>query len=279
MRIIVCVAVSLTGFVHGALACDAQIASVTPSVPLTFDPFDGVTRGPTVDVELVNLSGDPCRLSVVEVEGEGHELQGRRGSLPYVLNSARTGPVTLDGGQGKRVTASMRVDVARTAMAASGDYRDSVKLRVIDLDSKKQIGQDRQTGIDVTVPKRAQLNIAGADSASSAFGVSRIDFGQMQTGAERSVFVQVRATDDVEIRFTSQNSGVLKHVRLQDAAPSVPYGVTFDGVQVNLASPFTLEREVERGGSSYLMSVKLGEVGNPPAGEYQDLITIDVTAQ
>lgn len=45
------------------------------------------------------------------------------------------------------------------------------------------------------------------------------------------------------------------------------------------ASSFTLERDVERAGSSYLMSVRLGEVGRPPAGEYQDVITIDVTAE
>ncbi len=276
MRIILCAAFALAT-AHTALACNAQIAGVTSTLPLTFDPFDGITRGSTVDVQLINLGSDPCKLALVEADGQGHELRGRRGTLAYTLIAAATGPVTLEGGQGKRATLSMRVEIARAATASSGDYRDTLNLRVIDLDSKKQIGQDRQTAIDLNVPKRAQLNIAGADSAGAGFGVSRIDFGQMQSGAERSVFVQVRATDDVEIRLTSRNAGVLKHVRLHDAAPAIPYGVTFDGVQVNLASSFTLEREVERAGSSYLMSVRLGEVGRPPAGEYQDLITIDVT--
>lgn len=108
-----------------------------------------------------------------------------------------------------------------------------------------------------------------------------VKFGDMTPGATRDAVVQVRATRPVAITLSSRNLGVLKHTELKGTA-GVPYSLTVDGVPVNLAgssAPIQRTPELSLDGTSYPMTVTIGDTTGRAAGNYKDRITISVMPQ
>lgn len=278
--------------------CNATLTQTSAAPSITYDPFDGTPGDTTLNVEIVNASDEPCTvaLAVGQVSGGAERLfTNVAAKLRYLVKqqgaelandlSSPSGLAVVDGGVGKRQTLSFSIEVPAGQIAPAGTYTDVVQLRAFDLTGgrRSQLGPDRAIQATVVVQPRAQVNIAGASGAfAGRFGVGRIDFGQMEDGAERNAFVQVRATSPVTITLSSQNRGRLLQKVLRDQVLGVPYTLRLDGTPIDLvsgSSSLTRTPPIALEGASYPLSIRLGDVTGRRAGEFQDLITIDVTPQ
>lgn len=272
-------------------ACDAVLARVSPQA-ISYDPFEGARETAAIEVEFVNAGDDPCTLALAvgHASGGQRHFTNRDGRLAYAVKfaggelpndlAAPSGVVTIEGGNGKRKKLNLALEVAEGQIAPAGRYRDEITVRAYDLGARAFLSKERNVQLAAEVRSRAQVNIAGASGAfDKSFALPKIDFGEIAPGAERTAFVQVRATSAVTIDVESKNHGVLRHTQFGDTVKGVPYTVRFDGKQLNLKGggaslerhpPITLE------GASYPMVVRLGDTPPPMAGEYQDTITISV---
>lgn len=279
-----------------AATCNAQIAQVGQTAAVAYDPFDGGARAANLDIEFVNGGDEPCTLSIAAAEqmpGGRRLLRGGHAELHYLVTSNGAelandigvpgGAIVLPGGAGKRQVVSLKLEIPPGQVVPSGTYASTLNVRAYDVGNggRSALGDERSVRALAVVQPRAQVNLAGgAGSFGSGFGLSRIDFGAPQSGAERNAFVQVRATGGVTIQVSSKNKGWLRHTTLSESVRGIPYALRLDGTDVPLdAGVFSMERSppVSIAGASYQLNVRLGEVKLPAAGDYQDIVTIDVS--
>jgi hypothetical protein len=274
--------------------CNAQIGTISPIAAVAYDPFDGVARSVTFQVQAVNNGPDACMLALaVESQPSGSQRNFKMGAkkLRYVVETPGggdydndidepRGAYSLAGGAGKTKTIDVVVKVPAGLIGPAGTYTDTLKFRLYRAGGGA-LGTDRTANASAVVEERAQVNIAGASGHSHPFGVDRIDFHTLTAGEIKNAIVQVRATSAVAIVVQSQNQGRMKHEVL-GGDPGVPYTMRLDGTNVNLAAasdtvlrapPVSLE------GASYPMLLQVGDVAGRPAGEYQDLLTVTVSPQ
>ena len=279
-----------------APSCEAAVLPAGPTPLVQYDPFEGVTKSDNLVLRFSNGSDTPCTIGVaVESERAGNvrNLSNGGENLQYRIETqdglevpndrnAIFGAVTLPGGRGREVALLLRLKVAAGTLAHAGRYEDRLVIRAYDANNSRQIGTDITRIAQAEVQSRAQVNLAGASGSfqSSPFGLQRLDFGTLETGATRVAFVQVRATGPVGITVSSQYRGRLQHTALQSAA-ALSYTAQLDGQELPLQSesatitrnpPLTLE------GLSYPLSLRVtGDVSALPAGEYRDVLTVNVT--
>jgi hypothetical protein len=176
----------------------------------------------------------------------------------------------------------LRVEVPASQFSPAGDYSEQLTLRLFDMSgAPAMLGADVTAEVRAAIEARAEVNIAGATSAAgSQFAYDRLDFGALSTGETRSASLQIRSTAPVTIRVSSQNNGVLRQAGLGEGAPGLAYRFQLDGEALALQTgQDTLSRApaLQPNGSSYPIVVSItGNTANLAAGEYQDLLTIDV---
>jgi hypothetical protein len=278
------------------VACNASISHIAQGTPVAYDPFEGLARSATLDIEFVNAGDSPCTLGVAvarqETGGE-RRLKSSHSEVPYRVTgpggvelandlSAPWGSVVLAGGAGQRQTFSLKVEVPAGFIVPAGTYADMLSIRAFDLDNASRVamGSDRSVRALAIVASRAQINLAGgAGSQGTSFGLDRMDFGVLQSGAERQAFVQIRSTSAVTIQISSKNRGMLRHLALRDRVPGIAYTLRLDGTEASLdTGSFSMERNppVSISGASYMLNVRIGDVTHAYAGDYQDVVTISV---
>jgi len=274
--------------------CSASIGAIAPVPTVAYDPFDGVARSETFAVQFVNNGSADCWLSLAiasQTPGSLRTFAHGGDKLRYLVESTGgssysnsitqpRGSFYLQGGVGKTKTIDVRVKVPAGLIAPAGTYNDVLTLRLFRNSGGGAIamGSDRTAPAAAEVEARAQVNIAGASSSYSTFGVDNIDFNTLTNGETRSAIVQVRATSPVKITVDSQNDGKLKH-QILSGDPGVLYSMKLDGTWLNLAGLAVLMRTppVSLDGASYPMLLQVGDVGGRPAGDYKDLLTISVS--
>ena len=274
--------------------CNAQIGTIAPVPTVAYDPFDGVAKSVTFQVQAVNNGADACTLSLaIASQATGSQRNFKMGAqkLRYLVETPGgddyenaidepRGSITLAGGVGKTKMIDVVVKVPAGLIGPAGTYTDILKFRLYRAGGNA-LGPDRTANAAAIVEERAQVNIAGASGYSYPFGVDRIDFQTLTTGETKNAIVQVRATSAVAIVVQSQNHGRMKH-KVLNADPGVPYTMRLDGTTVNLtAASYAVLRSppVSLEGVSYPMLLQVGDVSARPAGNYQDLLTITVSPQ
>jgi len=230
-------------------------------------------------------------LTIRTIDAVGLELIGETMQLPMSLSAGTepsimpidqgvAGLVTLDPTQSLAASIDLDVLVAESVFADAGQYSLNMEVALLDVETNELIGVAQPLTIDVFVLPKLQTNIAGTKGRyedGSNFAV--IDFGELQTGEQQQVFIQVRGNTLASIEIRSENEG--KMVNTENAKFSVDYRVDVDGELSTLESPLTLSRSVAKSlqGSAFPMTVKIGNVSNSFAGTYQDIISVDVTPQ
>jgi hypothetical protein len=144
----------------------------------------------------------------------------------------------------------------------------------------RQHGEDQILSIVVDIPARAQINLAG--SSSPIFGGmsgTGLDFGELEKGAERDAYIQVRATSAVMLTLSSEFGSAMRHKIERTSVPAVPYALTVDGQSVDLSSG---SKRIDRaptqglGADNYRMVARILDVAGRIGGEYEDVITVTV---
>ena len=279
-----------------AAACNATVVGGSPEPVVVYDPFAGIARSEDLSIRFVNLGETACTLAIsVTSERPGNEREMSRGgaSLPYRIETldgrelpndanAVVGSVLLPGGRGQQAAFVVRIKVPAGVIAPAGDYEDELTIRAFSVEGgRARLGREIEREVRTRIVSRAQVNIAGSSGSfqGSPFALEQIDFGTLQTGAIRNAFVQVRATAPVSITVSSRNAGALEHATL-GASARVPYAASLDGRELTLAAgPTTIARRpsMTLDGESYPLTLRItGAVDQLPAGDYRDILTVNV---
>ena len=279
-----------------AAACTAVLTKASPDPVIAFDPFAGEAGTFELVLAIDRPEGEDCALGLAiaeDVAGGERELRGAaEGALRYVVESADGAefpnsldqPLPIAATPGATTSLAVRFRVPAGQMAAAGDFTDQIRLRLVDLDAgQAQVGEELGTVVRATVPSRAQVNLAGSAGHfdPGPFAFAGLDFGEMTTGDERSAFVQIRATRPVTVTLVSQNGGALRRIGSGDPGEAVSYALSLNGSALDLsqgAQSVPATPPVSLDGQSYPLSVRLtGDTSRMPAGQYRDVVTIEVT--
>ncbi len=126
---------------------------------------------------------------------------------------------------------------------------------------------------------QAHVSIAGTSARfGSAPSVKVVDFGTLEEGVTRTVYVQVRANQRVNIEIESENGGQLRHVERPESR-AIPFSTTLDGQAFDLSNgPANLTRESGTGlsGSNHALNMTIGSVQRTFSGRYRDRIHVYV---
>ncbi len=278
----------------GGSSCNAKIGTISAVPTVVYDPFDGVSASVVFTVEAVNLSSEPCSLSLaIASAGSSSTRYFKMGgeNLRYVVENTDgddyendidepRGYHALAGGVNKTKIITVKVKVPSGLIAPAGNYSNMLSLKLYRAGGGG-LGTVRTANANAIVEKRAQVNIAGASGSFGAWSVDELDFNTLTNGETRSAKVQVRATTGVTITVASQNLSKLKHkILLSD--PGVLYGLKLNNVLLSLtggSAVLNVPPPVSLDGASYPMLVTIGDVSGRPSGAYKDLLTITVTPQ
>lgn len=276
---------------NAAAECAGASLTSFGTLPVVqYDPFDSGNTSGAVDVQ-IDLPEDrqDCKLGL-SIAGltPGSSRRAMMGNAEIIYRLFLDGREIVDNPDAvvqleqrhlDSGRVEIRIEVPGGQVGLAGLYADAVTFRLLDLEAgEARLGPERQASVNVAMESRAQVNLAGSDIGTGSFGLARLDFGALRQGDRRSARVQVRSTAPVTINIRSQNGGAME--RVAGGGDKIAYLLTFDGANLALASgPATLTKHASPGlaGSSYALDVTIS--GNPdtlPAGDYRDLVTVDV---
>lgn len=279
-----------------ALACNASLSKASSDPAISFDPFDGRTASVDLGVTIDRNGAGTCQLALA-IAADGAQGGNRvlAGSGPATLHytvvtpdgveypNSLDQPLPISANPNGTTTVTVRFQVPAGQMASAGTFSDQIRVRLLDLQVGKAQKGEVATLVSATVPSRAQVNLAGGAGPfnAGAFAFAGLDFGELAMGAVRRAFVQIRATRPVTISLLSQNAGAMRRTGSSNAAEAIAYTLALDGTTIQLANgrqSMSATPPVSLDGQSLALAVQL--TGNPdllPAGQYRDVVTIEVT--
>jgi hypothetical protein len=167
--------------------------------------------------------------------------------------------------------------------APAGEYSAPLQLQLFN--NGASVGSPYTYNLPLSVKAKAQVNIAGSSGSFGGAGtVDKVDFGELETGENRTVYVQLLSNADVDVSFSSLNGLKLQHVDPARQQTPISYTAVFNGSSLPLTSPgasYKVRRSADTSlsGSSLPLTLTVGTVQDNIAGTYQDIITIDVDTQ
>ncbi len=282
-----CAFVVLAATAGIASACELAPGGSLADVVVNYDPFAVNTAHGVLDVELENVGDVECdvRLTFTTLGGQPIGLVTIGGIELTLKPRDASGSLRAESGPGSfvfklaahsRGRAEFDAIILKDAVTEAGEQSVVLALNVRSLEGVSLVGQ-RPFNLKLSTARRAQMNIAGAAGAFGSGGtVAEIDFGVLETGKSRRIFLQVRANSKTELTVSSLNHGFLKHVGQGDTA-LISYSVLLDGRALDLSAVAvaTLDLPLTIEGRSSSLDFVLGEVSGPP-GRYEDILTVDV---
>lgn len=277
-----------------AQQCDARLLPVASTLRLDYDPFALARTTGRWSFDVESRSDQLCEVDLALVDDQhlGHAdiaidpsgvvigIQAGPGdATPVPTASAGVWRVRLP--PGRRTRLSLDATVTTHGVAPAGESATDLSLELRAPGSVVATGTALPVRIVLATVPRAQMNIVGA---AGTFGegasVTRVDFGVLETGAQRRVFLQVRANGRARLSIASANGGYLMRTDHAANEAGVPYQAAFDGRAVDLARGWAEEFEppASLAGASLPLDLTLGTVGPRPAGRYSDLLTIELSA-
>lgn len=270
-------------------ACMVEVMDPPATLVVRYDVFSGGPAIESVPLRLRNLSARDC---VVQFEQQGGRETGFRLAesgirtelfvlAPAAGVSGRLGvsplAIRLPAGTDQRIELGVRLEPG--AFPRPGNYSEELLFRLRDRATGRILDDELRTRLVVEVVPRAQVNVAGSRGRYGTVpSLDLIDFGRLETGLEREVYVQIRANNAYDISVRSENQWQLRLTE-RPSLPGIPYTVTLDG-HTTRSGPLRLQRPRPRSpaGEVLPMRVRIGEVEGRFAGKYRDVVHVSVTA-
>ena len=261
------------------------IAGVSLTAGASLDLFES---GPLPVTFKVAVAADPkpCTLGLA-IGGQSFSLNGT--SLPFTIKAIGGSP-SFDNNTGAPSTITVPSDgqvelqalLNGPVFAPAGTYTAPLQFQLFN--NGTPVGNVYTYNLAISVQAKAQINIAGSSGSFGSGGtVDKVDFGELETGESRTVYVQLLSNADVNVSFSSQNGLKLLHTVAPDRTP-IAYTATFNGSGLPLTSPGAIYKvskaaDTSMMGSSLPLTLTVGAVKDNIAGTYKDIITIDVDTQ
>ena len=262
-------------------------ADPVASTAQAYDPFSATPTQIVFEVAVKGTGDAGCPADIVLKPVNGTtRLVGPGGIMNYsfisptgLTSGSTIGPVGIVVPLNDRATTSFIAEIPAGSVVSPGDYSADITVSI--LVNGVPAVQDRVVTLKAIVRARAQMSISGTSApgrGSIGMAPPAVSFGTLETGEDRTVFVNVWANSSVRVRLSSLNGGVLKHDELA-SLPSVPYTVEFDhSAPQTLASAIAIARPppMSMAGASYPLVLTIGNVAGRFAGHYTDEITVSV---
>ena len=269
--------------------CAAAIQSIGAVPVVQYEPFSNQAATATLTVDLLlaeDATDCSLGLAVFGLEiGAGRTAKLNGAELIYrlfndgkELSNDSSSPVSFMTKGGDRVRVSLRIEVPAGQLALAGTYVDPISVRLVDTGAgNAPLGADVSAVITVAMNSRAQINLAGGSVSPAGFGFARLAFGTLKQNQFRTAQLQLRSTAPVTLTIASENGSKLQRLGGKEM---LAYDLLLGGTRLMISGgPATLVRDASpsRMGANYSLEVSIS--GNPellPAGEYRDLLTINV---
>ncbi len=285
------VLVILTAALSSGVALPAQadvctnpiLSGVSPTGGALLDLFESGSLPLRFDVN-INADNTPCTVGLA-ISGRSFQQGGN--AVPFILKGISGSPsFTDDVGAPSMVTVPSNGPVDLQAIlngpvfAPAGEYSAPLQLQLFS--NGTAVGSPYTYNLPLSVKARAQVNIAGSSGSFGSGGtMDKVDFGQLETGESKTVYVQLLSNADVDVSFSSLNGLKLQHSDPSRQQTPIAYAAVFNGSSLPLTSPGAIYKvrrsaDTSLSGSSLPLTLTVGTVQDNLAGTYQDIITITV---
>ena len=256
---------------------------------IDYDPFIGFSGLQDVNIEAL-YSGEEtlqARLLITPDTSNNFQLIGSGDPLLFEIKSKDGNlnfdqfqmPVSLTSSTGMQPI-NLTFAIPTGQYADAGEMDADLKIKLVDAITSESISDEIIIKLVGRVPMRAQTNFAGTSSGfDNGSTYAKIDFGEIRGVDSRTINFQIRGNSDVDIEMSSENNGKMVNTESPDASP-IYYTVNADGNESDLSVPLEFSRRPAKSltGSSYPLTVTLDKMDTAVfAGQYQDIISIDVT--
>ncbi|WP_156460710.1 hypothetical protein [Sphingomonas sp. Leaf339] len=277
-----------------AAACDVTLVGAGTTIRLDYDAFAFSRTVGRQNFELENRDEDACTIDLVLLNAERLPVgdavipdtdvrvtfSSRAGSAA-VATTATPGIWRITMAGNERMTVPLEALVTQDAVPEAGDHALDLMLEVRDIGAPATNTAPAPVRVQLFAVPRAQMNIAGA---AGTFGegstVSHIDFGILASDATRSVFLQVRANTTARLTIDSAHRGRLLLKDKPDGDEGFSYQARLRGEEIDLTRHWEQVIEAPRSvaGTSMPLELRLGTIGPHVAGDYEDVLTLEISA-
>lgn len=234
-------------------------------------------RGCEAHLQIENIDA-PGRIALVG-GSSGESLQTSlftqaSGGAPVPPTPSEIATFKLAAGQESTVLLWLRAE--STQWVSAGLYQRALGVRIVRANGETLDYRESRIVNDVRATARARFG-AVSDSGSGGSNVARLDFGELQQGAQRSATLEVLANTAHTLSLASTGRGRL--VNRQNPSSSIDWSLRINGQPVALASGNTVLPFLARGRIRYQFDAQIGTVEKVLAGDYADDLLITITAQ
>lgn len=169
--------------------------------------------------------------------------------------------------------------VSHDAVPSAGTTEITYELAATSAATGLSCWDEVYLSVQINAPSRAQLNIAGTDTAFvDGPDMYHLDFGRLEQGLSRRVFLQLRANEDVLMTLESENKGRMQHKELPKHGVSYQFALSGQVLDLSSKTSLNLPAAPTFRGVSLPVDITIGDVAGVPSGDYADTIVIDVSA-
>lgn len=287
-------------------AADSQLRLEVDNVDWRVGPrvaygvFDSGQYAQTVYFK-VRLTGDPCQFFVTFGGTAGSERRAGHGgdSLDYEICDSvvrrtvlrdlpvATASEVLQGAFGPGETVkelSYVVLVPAEQVKPPGTYTQPIRVTVYQGTRENFVEKDAKMIVfSVRVDSVAETSLGEPGAPFDPQARShRLEFGGLAKGKAKGLDLRVRSNTGYHVTLESENGGVMKNTDPHHPA-TIPYSLQIGGISIN---PEGVQQTVlsrsnrltDRNGDLHQLVVTVGQVGNAPAGTYQDYLTVTVVS-
>jgi len=277
-----------------AEACDVTLTPVQTTARLDYDPFAFAKTADRITFELENHDSQRCDVDVVLLDQARASLDevsvSNAGVLVRITNGpgeAILAPTATPGTwrtrlePGSRAKVSLDSTVVQDGVAPAGIYEVLFNLEVRDAGLVSTRTAALPVRLVFAALPRAQMNIVGAvGTFGSGQSVALIDFGVLQAGARRRVYLQVRANTSARLTISSRNLGRLMPDLPGTKDPGVAYSALFVDEAIDLTRPWEkiIKPPATLAGDSLPLEVIIDSLDAHPAGRFSDTLVVELSA-
>jgi hypothetical protein len=234
-------------------------------------------RGCQAHLQIENLD-TPGRLNLAG-GSSGERLQTSlltqaSGGSPVPPAPSEVGVFKLAAGQETTVLLWLRADAIQ--WVGAGLYQQVLGVRITRPNGATLDYRETRIVNDVRATARARFG-AISDSGSGGSSVARLDFGELQQGAQRGATLEVLANTAHTLSLASSGRGRLTN--RQNPSSSIAWNLRINGQPVPLASGNAVLPFLARGRIRYQFDAQIGAIERVLAGDYADDLLITITAQ